>query len=111
VNQAFELAWIWHPLWLTAPFNFAHTRGPKPFRTSRFSCEASTVVGACCRKTIEGFFLRNYLSQETIVSGFKKANMIEALPSADHVEQSVDIPDSVTDALVGALAHTVLEND
>ena len=50
-------------------------------------------------------------SSRTIVSGFKKANMIEALPSADHVEQSVDIPDSVTDALVGALAHTVLNDD
>jgi len=43
----------------------------------------------------------DYLSPETIVSGFKKANMIEALPSTDHVEQSVDIPDSITDAIVG----------
>jgi hypothetical protein len=42
---------------------------------------------------------------------FKKANMIEALPSADHIEQSVDISDSITDALVGALAHTVLNDD
>jgi len=37
--------------------------------------------------------------------------MIEALPSADHVEQSVDIPDSITGAIVGALAHTVLDDE
>jgi hypothetical protein len=53
-----------------------------------------------------------YLSHETIVSGFKKANMIEALPSADHVEQSVDIPNSVTESLIGALGMcTVVDVD
>jgi len=33
----------------------------------------------------------DYLSEETIVSGFRKANVISETPSADHVEQSVEI--------------------
>ncbi len=37
--------------------------------------------------------------------------MIEAFPSAVHNQQSVDIPDSVTDALARALGQTILEND
>jgi len=43
-----------------------------------------------------------FLSEDTIVSGFQRANMISAAPS-DHVEQSVEIPDSVTQILVEAL--------
>lgn len=37
--------------------------------------------------------------------------MVKALPLADDVEQSVEIPDSIIDALVGALAHTVLKDE
>ena len=38
--------------------------------------------------------------------------MIEALSSADHVEQSVDIPNSVTESLIGALGMcTVVDGD
>jgi len=35
----------------------------------------------------------DFLSEDTIVSGFQKANMIST-PPVDHVEQSVEIPDS-----------------
>jgi len=34
----------------------------------------------------------------------------QALPSADRVNQSVDFPDLITDALVAALVHTVFED-
>jgi hypothetical protein len=52
----------------------------------------------------------DYLSEETIVSGFRKANVISETPSVNHVEQSVEIPASVTDTLIGALANFDIED-
>ena len=52
----------------------------------------------------------DYLSEETIVSGFRKANVISETPSVNHVEQSVEIPASVTDTLIGALANFDVED-
>ena len=49
----------------------------------------------------------DFLSKDTIVSGFQKANMIAASPS-DHVEQSVEIADSV--ALIDALGCLAVED-
>jgi len=50
----------------------------------------------------------DFLSEDTIVSGFQKANMIST-PPVDHVEQSVEIPDSVANTLVEALEHLVVD--
>jgi hypothetical protein len=50
----------------------------------------------------------DYLSEETIVSGFRKANVISATPSADHVEQSIEIPASVADSLINALENDLV---
>ncbi len=51
-----------------------------------------------------------YLSEETIISGFRKANVISATQLADHVEQSVEIQASITDTLIGALANLNIFN-
>ncbi len=50
----------------------------------------------------------DFLSEDTIVSGFQKAYMIST-PPVDHVEQSVEIPDSVANTLVEALEHLVVD--
>ena len=50
----------------------------------------------------------DYISEETIVSGFRKANVISATASADHVEQSVEIPASVSDTLISVLRNNLV---
>jgi len=56
------------------------------------------------------FLSKDYLFKEIIVPGFRKANVISEAPSADHVEQSVEVPASVTDNLIGALANFDIED-
>jgi len=56
------------------------------------------------------FLSKDYLFNEIIVPDFRKANVISETPSADHVEQSVEVSDSVTDNLIGALANFNIED-